>query len=178
VCTADARVTLVDGSAGMIDAARSLLGGAIKDAVVGDFITEAVAQRCFEPGGFDLVLSSFALHHVPDADKRLTLDRIAQALRPGGMLLFADEVATDRPGGWEMVERVRGENIRGHLDAGHLSQEFWEIETSHPEEDRLPFLPARIDELTSFLARAGLAVACPVAYFGSVLLVGIKPSQA
>jgi SAM-dependent methyltransferase len=173
-CDGEARVTLVDGSAAMIAAARTVLGPGVESAIVGDFNEESVARQCFEPEGFDLVLSSFALHHLADADKRTTIERMGVALRPGGMLLLADEVAADRPGGWEMVERVRGRTIERNLVEGRLSPEFWELETSLAEEDRLPFLPARVDELTSFMARASLATACPLVFFGAALLVGLK----
>jgi hypothetical protein len=76
-----------------------------------------------------------------------------------------------------MVERVRARIIQEHLEAGHISREFWELETSLPAEEQLPFLPSRIDDLTSTMAHAGLAVSCPLVVFGSALLVGLKRSS-
>jgi ubiquinone/menaquinone biosynthesis C-methylase UbiE len=44
----------------------------------------------FPLGGADLVVTSYALHHLTDADKRALAARAAQWLRPGGRLIIAD----------------------------------------------------------------------------------------
>jgi SAM-dependent methyltransferase len=174
-CDPVANVTLVDGSRGMLRAAESIVTTHMRSAVHGDFTTEAIADWIFVPNRYDLVLCSFALHHMPDSVKRSVLERVALTLAPGGLLLLADEVATERPAGWDVVERVRAHIIENHLASGRISPAFWQIETSLPPELRLPFTPARVDDLTSWLARGGLAVSCPVSVFGSALLIGVKP---
>lgn len=174
-CDPHAQITIVDGSRGMIDAAQRILAPHVREAIHGDFVHADTAARVFGPRAHDLILCSFALHHLTDPDKRVSLERAASALMPGGMLLLADEVATDRPGGWDVVERIRARLIDGHLSAGHINSAFWQLESSLPAPQRLPFLPARVDDMTSWLARAGLAVSCPVSLFGSALLIGIKP---
>jgi tRNA (cmo5U34)-methyltransferase len=174
-CDAAGQVTLADGSAAMLQAARQLVQKYVHDAVLGDFTQPDVADRLFRPRIYDLVVASFALHHIADADKQRTLERVADSLVPGGLLLLADEVATDRPAGWDVVERVRARVIGNNLAGGRISPAFWAIETSLPPELHLPFRPARIDDLTSWMARAGLAVSCPVVVFGAALLLGVKP---
>ena len=42
------------------------------------------------PSSIDLVVSSYALHHLVDADKRILVARSAQWLRPGGRLVVGD----------------------------------------------------------------------------------------
>jgi SAM-dependent methyltransferase len=42
------------------------------------------------PSCADLIISSYALHHLADADKRALTARAAQWLRPGGRLVIAD----------------------------------------------------------------------------------------
>jgi ubiquinone/menaquinone biosynthesis C-methylase UbiE len=42
------------------------------------------------PAHADLIVSSYALHHLTDADKRALVARAAQWLRPGGRLVIAD----------------------------------------------------------------------------------------
>lgn len=42
------------------------------------------------PASADLVVSSYALHHLLDPDKRALVGRTAQWLRPGGRLVIAD----------------------------------------------------------------------------------------
>lgn len=176
-CDPDGRVTLVDGSAEMLDSAQSLVQSNVRDIVLGDFTQAATIVRVFEAGFYDLVLCSFALHHVDDESKRQTLEHVAQCLAPGGFCLVAEEIAAERPGGWELIERIRARFIDGHLQAGRISKAFWELETSLPENAQLPFVPPRIDDLTSWMAASGLAVSCPVKIFGSALMVGVKPEH-
>ena len=74
-----------------------------------------------------------------------------------------------------MILKINGE-FGGFFtfQVNHISKEFWELETTLPAEEQLPFLPCRIDDLASAMARAGLAVSCPLVVFGSALLVGEK----
>lgn len=45
----------------------------------------------FEDGTFDLVVSSLAVHNIPDADaRRKAIEEAARVLRPGGRLVIAD----------------------------------------------------------------------------------------
>lgn len=176
-CDPTARVTLVDGAPRMVEAARAALGNQVALAVIDDFTKPGILEQVAPADAFDLVLVSFALHHLEDDQKRATLEHLARALRPGGLLLLADEVATDRPAGWDMVERVRGRLLSEHLSSGRIPEAFWALETAIPADAVLPFRPSRIDDLTSWLARAGLGVACPVAVLGSALLAGIKPAE-
>jgi tRNA (cmo5U34)-methyltransferase len=174
-CDATSVVTLVDGSAAMLQAARTTLAN-VREAVHGDFTDSAVAEHVFNPGAYDLCLCSFALHHLEDSHKRVTLERASRALRPGGLLLLADEVVSDRPAGWDVVERVRSRVIGAHLQAGRIAKEFWDLETSLPPDLHLPFLPSRTEDLTSFLARVGFATSMPVSILGSALFVAVKTS--
>lgn len=174
-CDPNGHVTLVDGSATMLRTAQGLVRAHVREAVQGDFTTPAIADWVFVPDRFDLVLCSFALHHITDDQKRQTIERIGKALKRGGTVLIADEITNDRPAGWDVVERVRARAIQNHVQNGHISQAFWNIETTLPPHARLPFLPSRVEDLTSYLARAGLAVSSPLSIFGSALLIGIKP---
>ena len=168
-------VTLIDGSKKMIRAAERILGNHVESVHHGDFTTSEV-DAAFATNAYDLVLCSFALHHHPDRTKREVIEKIGRSIKLNGLLLLADEVAVDRPAGWDIIERIRGRIVQDHVGSGRITQEFWELETSLPTELHLPFLPSKVEELTSFMARAGMAVSCPIMIFGSALLIGVKTS--
>ena len=177
-CAASADVTLVDGSVRMLSAARRALGNHAKRVVHGDFCDPAVAANVFAPDHYDLIIVSFALHHLDDRAKSAVIGQVARALRPGGLVLLGDEVRADRPAGWDMVERIRSQTIREHLQAKRITEAFWHIETSLPAQMALPFLPASLSDLQTWMTQHGLAVGCPLAFLGTVLLAGIRATIA
>jgi ubiquinone/menaquinone biosynthesis C-methylase UbiE len=98
------------------------------------------------PGRADLIVSSYALHHLSDADKRALVARSARWLRPGGRLVIADmmfgrgasqrdrailrqkavALAAKGPGGWW---RIMKNLTRFGLGVGQehpATPEFWQ----------------------------------------------------
>jgi ubiquinone/menaquinone biosynthesis C-methylase UbiE len=98
------------------------------------------------PASIDLVVSSYALHHLSHRDKRVLVARAAQWLRPGGRLVIADmmfgrgasqrdrdilhqkvtALAGKGPGVWW---RIAKNLTRYGLGVGHehpASPEFWQ----------------------------------------------------
>jgi SAM-dependent methyltransferase len=68
----------------------------------GDDTVDVVAHDLDEPlpvawGTFDLVVSSFAIHHVADARKRALYGEVHDRLRPGGSFLNLEHVASPTP---------------------------------------------------------------------------------
>src|SRR6202000_1261543 len=72
---------------------------------------EAADLRYFRlpPSYADLIVSSYALHHLTHAEKYELTRRMAQGLRPGGRLVIADMMFG------------RGGSQRGHLLAEDLA---------------------------------------------------------
>jgi len=69
----------------------------------------------YEPNSFDLVVSEFTLHHLPDFWKAVALSRMFNALKPGGRLFLRDIVFVSAPDGSERgVEQWADFNIKNH----------------------------------------------------------------
>lgn len=86
----DLRMTATDLSADMVERAKRNLRG------FGDRVTVRVADATdlpFADGSFDLVVTSFSLHHWDDPEA--AVPELARVLRPGGRLVVYD--FTDAP---------------------------------------------------------------------------------
>jgi putative AdoMet-dependent methyltransferase len=122
-----ARVYAVDISRSMLDYARS------KAAKAG------IANVVFRPGGFltyvhdappvDAVVTSTALHHLPDFWKGVALGRLNGMVRPGGQLYLSDVVFDHRNVrenigrfiGW--LEKAGGSAMRQDMES-HVRNEY------------------------------------------------------
>jgi tRNA (cmo5U34)-methyltransferase len=111
-----AQVFLLDGSARMVDIARAKISSHAPDALLG----YRVADLCgpWEEGldGFDAVVSTLVLEHLPFPCYREAARKCFQILRPGGWLLAVE--GYEEPGSdmqeWfnsQMEERRRGAEI-------------------------------------------------------------------
>jgi 2-polyprenyl-3-methyl-5-hydroxy-6-metoxy-1,4-benzoquinol methylase len=65
--------------------------------------TQATGFLSFDytPGSFDLIVSEYALHHLPDFWKAVALARVFNALKPGGQFFLRDVVFNSAPDGAE-----------------------------------------------------------------------------
>lgn len=102
-----ARLCLLDGSAAMLEQAR--LRFSAKDLVqyrVAD-MTEADIG-----GGWDLIISALAIHHLPDEVKLDLYRRIHDALKPGGLFINAEQVAGPTTIADERYARIWLDQIR------------------------------------------------------------------
>jgi len=96
--------------------------------------------------GVDLVVSSYALHHLADADKQALVARAARWLRPGGRLVIADmmfgrgasvrdlnilrqkvtALAAKGPGGWWRIAKNLTRYGLGVGQEHPATPEFWQ----------------------------------------------------
>jgi tRNA (cmo5U34)-methyltransferase len=88
-----ARLTLLDFSEAMLAQARARFAGAAAPVEVrlGDATRDPLG------GPYDAVVSSLAIHHLPDAAKRALYGRVLGALAPGGVFVNADNVLAEEP---------------------------------------------------------------------------------
>ena len=92
----------------------------------------------YEPNSYDLIVSEFTLHHLPDFWKAVALARIFAALKPGASFYLRDIVFVSMPDGSERdVEQWADFNIKNHdFERGsvvtHMRDEYstfgWVIE--------------------------------------------------
>jgi demethylmenaquinone methyltransferase/2-methoxy-6-polyprenyl-1,4-benzoquinol methylase len=120
-------------------------------------VTELDAE---EPESYDAVMSGLCFSELSEAELRYTLTQVARILRPGGLLLLADEVMPQRP-----FQRFIYALIRAPLAAlAYLITQ----QTSRPARE----LPERV-------AEAGLSVlSVKSGALGSLLeLVAQRPAE-
>src|ERR1700756_3590559 len=92
----------------------------------------------YQPNSYDLIVSEFTLHHLPDFWKAVALSRILSALKPGANFYLRDIVFVSMPDGSERdVEQWADFNIKNHdFERGsvvtHMRDEYstfgWVIE--------------------------------------------------
>jgi 2-polyprenyl-3-methyl-5-hydroxy-6-metoxy-1,4-benzoquinol methylase len=69
----------------------------------------------YQPNSYDLIVSEFALHHLPDFWKAVALSRIFNALKPGANFYLRDIVFVGMPDGLERdVEGWADFSIKNH----------------------------------------------------------------
>jgi 2-polyprenyl-3-methyl-5-hydroxy-6-metoxy-1,4-benzoquinol methylase len=69
----------------------------------------------YQPNSYDLVVSEFTLHHLPDFWKAVAMSRIYNALKPGAWFFLRDIVFVSMPDGTERdVEAWADFNIKNH----------------------------------------------------------------
>lgn len=83
-----ARVLGVDVSPGMTGALQSEARRLGLDTL--EAITVPIEELDLPPASADLIVSSYALHHLRDPDKAALVNSAARWLRPGGRLVIAD----------------------------------------------------------------------------------------
>ena len=118
------------------------------EAGLGNVRTEVADLRELRlpPASADLIVSSYALHHLRDADKRVLAAEAARWLRPGGRLVVADMMfgrggsqrdrqilrqkvtvlAAKGPAGWWRIAKNLGRYGFGVGQEHPATPQFWE----------------------------------------------------
>jgi tRNA (cmo5U34)-methyltransferase len=84
-------VELLDASEPMMREARERLGDSVAAGHVIDMTT------ALPDGPYDAVVSALAIHHLADPDKRALFGHVRERLRPGGVFVNAEQVASPSP---------------------------------------------------------------------------------
>ena len=175
LCAADPAIemTVTDGSSDMLDATRVRLRG----RPVSEFcqITfEDIIGGGFQREPFDLIVSSFAIHHLELAQKAMLFRRVIALLVPNAFFLNVDVAVSDHPSYTEWYYRLWGEWIVDRASRLGLDQAFAHV----PEEARAKpenhYDPLQ-DQLEALRSAGFVDVACHYRYGLFALYGGQKP---
>ena len=157
-----ATLTLLDGSAAMLERARTLLGEAIDAVRVGDLADP------LPHGPFDAVVSGLAIHHLDDAGKASLYARAHDALAPGGVFVNAEQIA----GATDAVDAIQVRWHEAAARAAGATDREWEDARERMRHDRC----APLEPQLRWLRDAGFAdVDCVFRDGRMAVLVGRRP---
>ena len=173
-----AKLVAVDGSREMLDVARERLKDAVDrvEWVVSDFLR--LPEKLVADATYDVVLSSYALHHLESDEKLHVVSRVIAALVPGGWFVNADLIASASPLCERRFQELRIDGILSRAPAGDArftdgeSTRRFLDELEARERDRPQVLD---DDLRTFRS-AGLATVEIVwKELREVVVAGTKP---
>jgi ubiquinone/menaquinone biosynthesis C-methylase UbiE len=134
----EADVTGLDGDAKVLGLARAKIESAGLDIALAQGLA---SQAPFPPGSFDRIVSSLVFHHLTTEEKRRTLTRMRELLRPGGEVHIADWGKAQGPAmrvAFLAIQLLDGfatttDNVRGLLPAYMTEAGFRGVEETHQE---------------------------------------------
>ncbi len=160
-----ARLHLIDVSDAMLAEARRRFAGAAAANVsfeVRDYTAGSLG------GPWDLVVSALSIHHSEDGAKRALLQRVFEALRPGGLFLNADRVRGPTPAAEARYRRLWEEQVL----ASGVDQREYERAVERMRYDR----SARLGDQLEWLRAAGfIEVDCAFKQWRFAVYFGLRP---
>ncbi len=115
--------------------------------------------------GYDLVVSSLAIHHLDDEGKQTLFKKLFQSMNSGGILLIRDIVTGGTPRLTEQYEQLWRQYMK---DSGEDDKIWFQ---KYLEED----IPSSIEEQTKWLAESDFAdVGCHWRYLNFAIFGGVK----
>jgi tRNA (cmo5U34)-methyltransferase len=138
----EAKLTLVDAAPSMLDVARQRLAGVSATVT---FVESTFETLDLEERRWDVIAASMSLHHL--VDKLPFYRKVRLALRDGGMLAIADELA----GATSHTHELHWNDwLAFARQAGHLSEpEIEEIIEHMNVLDHYETLPRQLELLTA-----------------------------
>ncbi|MDP6952939.1 MAG: methyltransferase domain-containing protein [Alphaproteobacteria bacterium] len=117
--------------------------------------------------GYDVVVSSLALHHLSHEDKRASFAKIYAALKPGGIFLLRDVVLAPSQSLDERYNAIYRQGVAAH---GYDDMSWFD---EHLEQDN----PAPVPDQLQWLRDIGYTeVSCHWSYLTIAMFGGQKPS--
>ena len=135
-----AHLTLVDVAREMLARARDRFAAHL------DRVRFVIADYACEPidGSYDAIVSALSIHHLDHGSKRELFHRIHGALKPGGVLVNADQVAGATP----VLERRNKESWLRRVRALGVSEDDLAAAVERMKFDRTAPLAIQLEWLT------------------------------
>lgn len=121
-CFPHAEVTGYDLSAGMLDNLQKRLAGRLAQL---NLRQESYMDRDFGRGAYDLVLSTYSLHHFPPAQKRCLYRSVARALAGGGCFINGDYTVPTQA----LEREFQADKERIYAEKGLKDTDFYHLDT-------------------------------------------------
>jgi len=92
----------------------------------------------YERAPFDSVISTYAIHHLTDEEKRLLFGRVFAGLVPGGRAVFGDLMLQNQA---EKTSKIQEYLTKGDAKTAQTIEEefFWSTDTAIPDLKELGF---------------------------------------
>ncbi len=145
----------------MLELAKSRLGECSKQVewVVSDFKT--MPSSVLKPGRFDVVISSYALHHLDASEKLAVLKAVVPSISPGGWFLNADLIIAETAEMEQRIQEIRVEAVTGR--APENDKRFRDIEVTRKFLDDLEAAeqdqPQTLDKDLQIIRESGITTA-------------------
>jgi tRNA (cmo5U34)-methyltransferase len=166
----------VDFSPLMLEQARRRLDkfGQRASTLEADLLTPAWKDALAGP--FNVIISGFAIHHLPDERKRALYQEIYDLLAKGGVFLNCEHVASTTPGGEQMFDDamtkhlyLRRKEKGDDVTLEQVRRDFME------RPDRDANILALVDDQCRWLREIGFReVDCFWKYFELAIIGGVK----
>ncbi len=175
----DAVATLVDHSEPMISEARSHLAAYASRC---DFITADLSEPGWvrspgDTGGFDVVVSGYAIHHLSDARKRQLYGEIFDLLKPGGLFVNTEHVDSPTEGIGDISDDLLIDSLHTHQSriGSDKTREQVAVEFVH-RPDKVANILAPVESQCEWLRDCGFQdVDCYLKIFEFAMFGGRRP---
>jgi putative AdoMet-dependent methyltransferase len=128
----------VDVSVEMLRLARAKLGDAV------ELVQSDLLELFDAPDTFDVVVSTYAIHHLTSDEKDALLARARSRLRAGGRLVVGDLMVASAAAVPALSARLRHDDV----DAFFVEEFPWEVDTTVRALDRHGFRRIAVEQLS------------------------------
>ncbi len=176
----NASVVAVDGAASMLRLAASRLEGQADriEWLLADF--RHLPETAVAADSYDVVFSSYALHHLDAKEKETLLRKIVGTLKPGGWFVNADLVVSGSACLEKRIQEIRVSSVTARAPHGDLrfQDEVRTRKTLDDLEAEEQDQPLSLDDDLRILRRSGLRDVDVVwKEYREVVLCGMKADQ-